>query len=396
MKIASALVIDDDPIFRMVAEDALMSFGAKHVQTAEDGAVGLKFLQQNPDSYQLVLCDLQMPNMDGVDVIRALGRTGFKGALIVVSGEHSSILRAVYSMAQMVGIRILGTLTKPLDNIKLGLMISAGITEESKTTDSVWSRRDLTDAMMGGRIIPFYQPKFDAKKRSISGVEVLARYRDESGNIQLPASMLVSTEQHKLMAELTFVLIEQAIADYLQWREAGFEISMALNFSPLLLTQLDLPDILRKRFEEANINSQKITLEITEDKLLSFEADVLDVLARLRIHGFRLSVDDFGTGATSFEQLQRFPFNELKIDQSFIRAPASDLFARTTLETSSRLAAMLDMPVVAEGVETEDQLKRAISAGANIIQGYLIARPMSSNDLIRYLGLFNRSMNTAA
>jgi len=396
VEIKAAIAIDDDPIFCLVAEEALLSLGAKEVQTAQNGAEGLSRLQADPDKFDLVLCDLQMPNMDGVDVIRALGRTGFKGAVAIVSSEHGSVRRAVHAMAQMVGIRILGTLSKPLDTSQLKALILSYEAAAPRVQDALMSPHELVSAMMECRVLPYYQPKFNVRDRKVSSVEVLARHKDKTGQLHGPANLLASAERNKQMFEMTFVLIEQVVADYSRWRKAGIDIGLALNISPLLLNRLELPDILLNRFAEAGIDARKVTLEITEDKLLSFSADVLDILARLRIHGFRLSIDDFGTGATSFEQLQRFPFNELKIDQSFIRAPASDPFARTTVETSARLAAMLDMTVVAEGVETEDQLARAVSAGAAIIQGYLLAKPMASAELIRFLTESKKSTSEAA
>lgn len=396
MPLKSALVIDDDPLFRIVAEEALLGMGAAEVQTAEDGAHGLKVLEASPKSFDLVLCDLQMPNLDGVSVIRELGQVGFEGALVIISGEDGDVIRTVRTMAQMIGVRVLGALKKPFVDADLRSLVDLMDRTHKVEPAAVLTRHGLKTALADGRIIPFYQPKFDLKSRSIAGVEVLARAIDPHGKPESPAPSLDAAERHGLMPELTMVMIEHVIADITRWQRAGLDMGVSINISPVMLGDLDLPDRLNTRFLAGGIDPKSVTLELTEDHLLDYGAQVLEVLSRLRIYGFRLSIDDFGTGATSIEQLRLYPFNELKIDQSFVRAARDDAFAMTTVETSTRLAAMLGMSVVAEGVETEAQLKLVSMAGAHIAQGFLISRPMPGADLPGWIGHFESEAIAAA
>ncbi|MEO0720966.1 MAG: EAL domain-containing protein [Pseudomonadota bacterium] len=142
--------------------------------------------------------------------------------------------------------------------------------------------------------------------------------------------------------------------------------------------------------------ADRFTVEVTENRLVQHEANVLEVLSRFRLLGFKLSMDDFGTGATSFEQLRLYPFSELKIDRSFIQNAREDDFSKTTVETSARLAAMLGISVVAEGIETDDQLKLATDVGAESIQGFLISRPLSASQLTEWVKRFNTASADAA
>jgi EAL domain-containing protein (putative c-di-GMP-specific phosphodiesterase class I) len=137
--------------------------------------------------------------------------------------------------------------------------------------------------------------------------------------------------------------------------------------------------------DETGLSPHMVTLEVTENQFVKYSADVLEVLSRLRIKGFRLSVDDFGTGATSFEQLRLYPFSELKLDRIFVQDVLTDSFARLAVATSLKLARLPNMSVVAEGVETQEQLDYFRKAGATFAQGYLIARPLAGQDVMAWL-----------
>lgn len=150
----------------------------------------------------------------------------------------------------------------------------------------------------------------------------------------------------------------------------------SLNISPLTLTDRSLPRILVDCVARMGVKTRQVTLEVTEDHLLNFGPDTLEVLARLRIAGFGLSIDDFGTGATSLEQLRRFPFTELKIDRAFVQNTDTDAFAHEVLKTSARLANIIGLTSVAEGVETPADLEQVAAAKVNRVQGFLLARPM--------------------
>lgn len=382
----TALIIDDDPLFAIVAEETLRAFGTISVSKAEDGNAGLKHIAEMPEPFDLIICDLQMPHLDGVSVIRALGQLGYTGALIIVSGEQSDIIRTVRMMAQMAGVHILGALNKPLVEGELSALLAAAASEPSEAEQArPMTRLMLKHAITDKGLIPVYQPKYNLKTQKVSSVEVLTRVLDKAGILSDPRLALDAAEEYKLMKELTLALVDQVIVDMQNWRTKGIELGVAINLSPSMMDDADLPDLLNHRFRLAAIDPHRITLEITENRLLDHKVDILEVISRLRMFGFQLSIDDFGTGATSIEQLRLFPFTELKIDKSFVQGAQSDGFARTTLETSTKLAAMLNIPVVAEGVETPAQLELVQLAGASLVQGYLISHPLQSDDLIDWM-----------
>jgi len=392
----TALIIDDDPIFHLVAEEALRALGAEDISFADDGVIGLNMITQSPTRFDLVICDLQMPNLDGISVLRELGRIAFKGALIIVSSEEEDLIGLVRRMAQMVGVRVLGTVRKPLtvDSLRTILVKSDDTTVHAEATPV--TRHALKTVISENRLVPFYQPKVDLRANQLCGVEVLTRVIGDDGHPSDPTMMLRAAEQYDLMMPLTMAVIKHTVADYARFKSQRCDLEFAINLSPSMLTDLDLPEALTDICSGANIDTTRVTLEITEDQFIEYKANVLEVLSRLRLRGFRLSIDDFGTGATSIEQLRLFPFNELKIDKTFVSSALEDPFAKTTVETSIRLAAMLQMSVVAEGVETLDQLAFVRKTGANIAQGYLFSKPLPADELMNWISKFDPKSLVAA
>ncbi|MEO0465986.1 MAG: EAL domain-containing response regulator [Pseudomonadota bacterium] len=386
MTYQSALIIDDDPLFHIVGEEMLRGLGVTKVVTAPEGDTGLTALEQNPGAFDLLLCDLQMPTLDGVSVIRELGQVGFTGGLIIVSGEDSDVIRTVRTMAQMVGVNVLGAIKKPLNIEELDALLKtvAPVARDEHTV----TRRNLKLAFDERRLVPFYQPKIDLKTGTVAGLEVLARYVTPAGQVLGPAKYLATAEHENLMVELTMVIVEQVLNHARLWKQNHLTPALALNISPATLGELDLPDWLTSRVLRAGLDPKTITLEITEDRLMNYEANVLEVLSRFRLAGFRLSLDDFGTGATSIEQMRLYPFNELKIDRSFVQAALDDQFAMTTVQSSTRLAKMLGLSVVIEGVETLAQLRLAKSTGAAQAQGFLFSKAMPANAIADWMSRF--------
>lgn len=380
------LIIDDDPLFTAVAEEMLLSLGVERVHAASNGAQGLAYVKATPDAFDLILCDLNMPELDGVNVVRALGELDYSGAVAIVSSEASDVIASVRMVAEMIGIRIVGGLSKPLREASLKSLLAAVPDATRSTRARVVTRADLASIIGTDALLPVYQPQLDLQRMTVCNTEALLRRRDESGDLVGASDYLLAAEKHDLITTLTIDIFERIIQDLLSWRQAGVNLGTSVNISPASLKQRDLPDALSSRMRSAGLRPSDITLEVTENRLLDFEADTLEVLARLRIAGFRLSVDDFGTGATSIEQLRRFPFTELKVDKAFVQGAASDPFARETLLTSVRLSGLLGLSTVAEGIETEDDLKTVQKAGIHKAQGYLIARPMAASELVRWMG----------
>lgn len=384
----SALIIDDDPLFQIVAEEILYAAGLAAVKTADDGHSGLQAIADHPGEIDLVICDLQMPSLDGVGVIRELAALKFDGTVVIVSSEDSNLVGVVCKMAEMLGVRIVGALKKPLDAVALQAMLATQVFSPAPAPETPVTRAAVEQAIAQRLILPYYQPQVSLRTGRLSGFEVLARITADDGTIRNCMGHLRAAESFGLMTDLTMAIVDQVIEDAHSWQGMAEPFRLAINLSPTSVEDVSLPDMLVAKFSAAGFDMSLITLEVTEDRLLERNTHVMEVLARLRLAGFRLSIDDFGAGSTSAEQLKLFPFNELKIDKQFVQSAGHDAFSRVTMESSIAMASMLGMTVVAEGVETEAARAFAAAAGADEAQGFIYAQAMPAPDVLDWSQAF--------
>ena len=388
----SALVIDDDPLFQIVVSEGLIAGGLKHVELADDGVEGMEKLVNARHPIDLIAVDLQMPNMTGVDVVRELARTGFQGGVIIISSEDSNLLRSVHNLAKMVGVNILGAMGKPLDVTGLHGLIQKKFAEQDSQPKRVISRAQVIQTLANNEIIPYYQPKICLSDHSITGFEVLARHVTADDKTAAPVAYLEAIEKYGLSIEFLSKMIARAAEDTREWRAQLQSFKLAFNLTPLAVQDSGLPDRLLTIVKDAGLEPSSITFEITENHLLECTASSLEVLSLMRLYGFDLSIDDFGTGATSIEQLRTFPFTELKIDGRFMMACNDDEFSRLTVQTSAKLAGMLGMNVVAEGVETPEAIQFAWKSGAHEVQGFHFARAMNAERALNWITAHKQSL----
>ena len=384
MPFERALVIDDDPLFQIVISEGLRASGVAIVETANDGVEGLEALANTADDVDLIAVDLQMPNMTGVDVVRELARLGYRGSVIIISSEASNLRRSVENMAKLLGIDILGALGKPLDVDQLNDLIHTRRDNRQGENQRLLSRAQVIQAIENRDLIPYFQPKVNLRTRSVTGFEVLARHiENEAG--PAPMNYLDAIEKFGLSIDFLCAMISQAAEQIDGWESPYRSLKLSFNLTPLAVQDSGLPDRLLAAVVRAGLDPKSVTFEITENHLLECTAASLEVLSLMRLYGFDLSIDDFGTGATSIEQLRTFPFTELKIDGRFMMASETDDFSRLTVETSAKLASMLGMTVVAEGVETPSAILFARRSGADEVQGFHFARPMSAEQAHAWL-----------
>jgi EAL domain-containing protein (putative c-di-GMP-specific phosphodiesterase class I) len=195
-----------------------------------------------------------------------------------------------------------------------------------------------------------------------------------------------------LIDALTEQVIQVTLRQGASLRTVGAGIKLAINVSVDTLSRLELPDLLSQEATANDIPPADIIVEVTESKLMGELGLSLAALTRLRLKGFQLSIDDFGTGFSSMEQLKRAPFTELKIDRQFVHGAAHDLRTRAIFEASVGLGKQLGMTIVAEGVEDEPDWEMAVALGCDQAQGYFIAKPLPLDELMQWLQ--NRAPHT--
>jgi EAL domain-containing protein (putative c-di-GMP-specific phosphodiesterase class I) len=279
---------------------------------------------------------------------------------------------------------VAGALGKPLPIDTLRALLSAIPDTPLVVAESVpldIARAELESAIEGGEILCLYQPKVRLADRRTVGMEMLARWHSPVRGLVRPDVFIHLIERHGLINQLTRRVLGQALIVLRGLRTDYPELTMAVNLSPLSLTDLTLPERISSVLDVTDTPPSALVLEVTEGAVTADHVAAADILTRLRIRGVGISIDDFGTGYSSLLSLLRMPFNEIKIDRSFISPLQNDPDARKIVRAVITLARELDVTVVAEGIETEAVAEVLTALGCPIGQGYLFARPLGEAEL---------------
>lgn len=380
------LVIDDEDFIRSLLQRVLRKLGATSIRSAATGMEALHQIDEDgaPD---IILCDLNMPEMDGVEFIRHLMGRDFRGGIVLISGEDRRILETVAQLGVAQNLNILGVLPKPISAQSLLALVSDFHHKNaaSQTSQDVTvSAEELADALTNRVLVTHFQPKVNACTRVLTGVETLVRWPHPIKGMISPDSFIPLAESHGLIDQLTDLVLDCALKQAAVWQAAGLRLKIAVNVSVDNLHTLTLPETIMQAAMAAGVNPHDLVLEVTESRLMTDVVTPLEILTRLRLKGIELSIDDFGTGHSSLEQLKRIPFTELKVDRAFVHGACRDETALSILESSVSLAKRLGMTVVAEGVEDEEDWNLVAQLGVNTVQGYFVSRPMPGEDILQW------------
>jgi EAL domain-containing protein (putative c-di-GMP-specific phosphodiesterase class I) len=380
----SVLIVDDQSHVRNWVRTVLKNAGVAQMSEAGDGGEALAAVTQPGAWFDLILCDLRMPERDGIETIRAFAALGLESAIAIMSVEEERVIETAGMLAEVQGLRLLGTIAKPLTSEKLEVLF-AKLREAAphRPEDTkVAPEGDLMNAFVGQELSLVYQPKIWMRTGKFAGVESLVRWKHPALGLFLPGSFVPMMERSEdLSASLTEFSLRETIACVGRWRDAGRELRAAINLSARAFDRLDLPERVNAMCLAHRVEPEWITLELTETYVARDAVRLVDVATRLRLKGFTLSIDDFGTGQSGLSKLQKLPFNELKIDRQFVNGCAQSATQRSVVEASLALARSLKMVSVAEGVQHRPDWDLLVQLGCDVMQGYFIARPMSEEGL---------------
>jgi EAL domain-containing protein (putative c-di-GMP-specific phosphodiesterase class I) len=379
----NVLIIDDDPILRAISQSYFAALGTKSIFVASNGLKALQIICDQAGEIDFILCDLNMPELDGVEFLRHLKEQNYQGSIGIVSGEDMSVIETAGRLAKTYELNIAGMVQKPLCKPAFDELIAKAakcIEEVTASSRHEATPEELATAIEADQIVPYYQPKIAVTDGRICGVEALARWEHPETGLVAPDLFIPCAEESGLIAPLTQIMINQTVADAARWQTMGIDIHLAINITPHLLESREFPDKLASTVIKAGLQPSKFTFEITERTALQNSPLAMEVVARMRLKGFDISIDDFGTGMANLEQLRDFPYSELKIDRSFVQGATDDRFARACLKASAVFARELDMRLVAEGVSNQAEWDMAVEAAVDEVQGFLIARPMPASE----------------
>jgi EAL domain-containing protein (putative c-di-GMP-specific phosphodiesterase class I)/ActR/RegA family two-component response regulator len=366
------LVVDDEPAFGQIVKRVAQGCGYEVVVTETADAFISAARLWHPT---VIMLDLKIPGSDGVELLRSLAADKCSAHILLSSGADAKVLESAMQLGRERGLRMSETLQKPIRAESLRERLT-GFRRVPKLQLSA----DLSRAIATDQLFLEYQPKFDCRLSRVTGVEALVRWRHPLHGIIPPDQFIGLAEENGLIERLTDWVVSTAAQQAARWRtERGLMLNVAVNVSARDVEHLDFPDRLERRCLAAGLDPEFMTIELTETCAMREAMQMMDVLTRLRLKGFKLSIDDFATGYSSLVQLQKMPFSELKIDKSFVMQMTANRGCRVIVEILVDLARKLGLSSVAEGVEDQAALDSLVEIGCDMVQGYYVSRPVGAD-----------------
>lgn len=383
-----ALVVDDDPLMTELIAMLLRDCGFAQIDTVDSGQAALEHLSRHAS--HVLICDLNMPGMDGIQLMSRIAELDQRPAIILVSGEHSRILDSSRQFAEAKQLTLLGVLRKPVAREPLISVL------DHYRSDIDTPRPDAAHVPLGAEYLSkgiagealglLYQPKIELHSGGLVGVEALLHWIDPTFGVVPSAQIVDAAEKFDLIDDLTLAVLARAARDRRTAADRGIFIDFAINVSLKNLRNANIVERMLEIVSSESNEPSEFTLEITETHLVDDLAKVLEPLLRLRLLGFKIALDDYGTGASSMQLLSQLPSTELKIDRSFVTAAPRSTQGRAFMHSAVELGRQMGQSIVAEGIETEEQRALALELGCQIGQGYLFSRPLPFGDLLDMAG----------
>jgi EAL domain-containing protein (putative c-di-GMP-specific phosphodiesterase class I) len=324
--------------------------------------------------------------MDGIEYFRHLSDLNYEGTIILLSGSDARLLDSVGNLLMEHKLNYSGALQKPIDEVLLSALLTklSGAVPQAKLQSplEMLTPDEVREGLETGSVELFFQPKIAVNGRRVLGAECLLRWRHPVRGIISPLAVIPVAEAHGLIDTLTLQVFTKAMRYMGEWRRQGHTLRVSVNISVDNLLELDLPNMLAGIVRQEGIETHQVMLEVTESSIMKDVTTNLEIVTRLRLLGFGLSIDDFGTGHSSMEKLKQMPFTELKVDRAFVFGAARNPVARVIFESSVNLAHLLGMKVVAEGAETQEDWDLVATLNCDELQGYVIAKPMPAVEFI--------------
>ncbi len=385
------LVIDDFEEVRAQNRMILRNAGITEVAEAGNGREAIDLLTNPSNQFELILCDLQMPKLDGIETIRALSYLGAQGAVVVLSVEEEQVMAGAGFLAEAHGLHFIGSVAKPLTREKLEQVLQRmrepGLREASGVTPRPPSVREVNRGLNDREFTFFYQPQLHMESGKLYGVEALLRWRHPTRGLLTAHSFMPTVrESNDLLVRVTNLIVEETTMFAARWRDGGRPEPVAVNVPGAAMEILEFPERITRLADGLDLPHESLRVEVSEPELAADPTLILDVAARLRLKRFGVSIDQFGGSEFGFQHLAHLPMTEVKLAREIVQGCATTPTKQAVVDAAVTLAAHHQMTVVAEGVRQRADWEYLKSAGCMVAQGNYIVRPLGEEMLAEWVG----------
>ncbi|MDQ4133217.1 MAG: EAL domain-containing protein, partial [Actinomycetota bacterium] len=386
----SVVVVEDHDFQRRTVVQLLRGLGVGNVTDAANGTEALRVVEAGP-SPDVIICDIDMPSMDGVEFVGRIAERNLACALVIASGLETNVLRAVESIGESHGLHVLAALQKPLTARRLGEVLRqyARLNNErgEQLGELVADSDELQNALESGELRPLFEPRIDLTTGALSSAEAGGRWRSPDGS-PVPASAFIPALGRealrvafveRLVAESCELAAEAARAGL----DANAPIRLALNL-PLLPSDASFADRLTEMVQTCGQDPRRFLFQLDDIALARSPAPALSVLTRLRVKGFGLSMSYSGVGPSWTNQLERVPLSELKLGRRLASGASDDAKRLAVLESALASARDQGLSVVVDGCDSRADFETLLALGCSEAQGRFVGEPMSAGDLVAW------------
>ena len=386
----SVVVVEDHDFQRRTVVQLLRNLGVGTVADAPNGTEALEVLQAGaiPD---IIICDIDMPGMDGVEFVARVAERNLACAMVIASGLEAKVLRAVEAIGESHGLRVLAALEKPLTARRLGEVLRQYTRVSDDRTHQVdpaaLRREHLAGALASGELAPQFAPRIDLTTGAVSSAEASGIWHRPDGSTILPSAFVPAL----IREDLLLAYVERLVSESCVLLDAAGSSSdadpplrVAVSVSLLHLADMSVADRIVEMVQRRGQDPRRFVFEVDDVGAARAPTVALTELTRLRVKGFGLSMSYSGGGPSWTNQLDRVPVSELKLDRRLVSAATGDLKRLATLEAAVASARDMGLPVVADGCDSRTDFDTVLALGCSEAQGRFVAEPMPATDLVAW------------
>ncbi|MEW6989893.1 EAL domain-containing protein [Colwelliaceae bacterium 6441] len=377
------LIIDDSQsILSYVSTVLEDNYGITNIYQATSATEAIQILRESKH-FNLIFIDLNMPHMDGIQLISKIKELNYSGYIAIMSGIATRIISSVELIAKQYQLNYIGTLIKPLHESDFSKIFEKlGKTKTQPSSSESLKNYEIIRAIKNDDLVVLYQPQVSLTDREFVGVEALCRLDHPRLGLVSPDRFINKAEESELILHITMAIFKKAFSDWQKWKKMGLNICLSINVSPTNLQQPEFADNIFTLIKQFGIPEEMLCIEVTENILAADHTLELSSLSRLNMHGIKIALDDFGKEYATIERLQKLPINYVKLDKSYFIEHSDSNHQLDVLNTTLALSEKLHVKTCAEGIESPEAMALATSFKCDIAQGYFISKPIKAKEVL--------------
>jgi EAL domain-containing protein (putative c-di-GMP-specific phosphodiesterase class I) len=381
------LVVEDHEFQRRVFVQMLQGLGAAAVYAVEDGRAALEVLRDPDRPIDIVITDLSMPGMDGIELIRHLSESGVPVSVIVASALGPELLASIANVARAYKIRLLGVIGKPPSAGKLAPLIELHKRGSPSLVhaEAAFSFDEIADGWTHNEFAPWYEPSVDLTTGRVRGMSASPRWHHPVKGVLTPDVFMPSVAARGLNDDFGWMMVQKAAADCREWNAHGHELTVSVRLSFDSLADTELARRIRQIASHEGLEPRQMIMSITEGELSAVNARTLENFARLRMDGFGLAIDEFGRGDMAVEQYTQVAFTEIRINSSFVAGASRMDTDRAGLVVALEVAQEMKVQAIGDGITSKKEWATLRHWGCQAGQGPFISPPIAGDSVLAWV-----------